>query len=379
MTRTVDPRRLGATALPVVAIVSFALGVAATLAAAGDTLGFDFLAYHQAAVRLLHGAPLYDMSYSQTGGFGLFYYPPTFAPLLLPLGVFSAQAATWAWIAGSIAAFLIGVAVLPVSRPVRWWIVLLAGWSFPFVYGLKLGQVGPILFLLFAIGWRWRDDPVRLGASSAIGAAIKLQPGLVLVWALVTRRFRAVAVGAVVLLVLAAAATLLAGFAAWPDFWQLLGTVSDPITTEHNFTPGAVAFQLGLSAAGAGIVQVASTFGVLVALAAAVRFASDEASYLVAVVASQLISPIVWDHYAMLLLLPVAYLLARGAWWALAIPLVTAWPLVGITPPVAYPVVLWLTLLAVFAVGRMELTRGPLERPDPVRGAAPVAGHGVPS
>ena len=45
----------------------------------------------------------------------------------------------------------------------RWWIVLLAGLSWPFAYAVKLGQVGPILFLLFAIGWRWLDDPIRLG------------------------------------------------------------------------------------------------------------------------------------------------------------------------------------------------------------------------
>ena len=74
---------------------------------------------------------------------------------------------------------------------------------------------------------------------------------------------------------------------------------------------------------------------------AAIRWATDEASYLATVIASQLVSPILWDHYAMLLLLPVAYLLAAGRWWALAIPLVTAWPLVGVTPPVAYPVVFW--------------------------------------
>ena len=53
----------------------------------------------------------------------------------------------WTWISVSIIAFLVGVAILPVSRSVRWWIVLLAGVSFPFVYAVKLGQVGPVLFL----------------------------------------------------------------------------------------------------------------------------------------------------------------------------------------------------------------------------------------
>ena len=44
---------------------------------------------------------------------------------------------------------------------------------------------------------------------------------------------------------------------------------------------------------------------------------------MVAVVATQLVSPLLWDHYAVVLLLPTAWLLARGAWWALAIPLAT--------------------------------------------------------
>jgi alpha-1,2-mannosyltransferase len=343
---------LARAALPIVALLSFAVGVGLTLAAAGDTLGYDFLAYHQAAERVLSGQPLYDMSYTETGGFGLFYYPPTFAPLILPLGLLSAPTATALWIGSSVLAFLGGLIILPASRSVRWWVLLLAGWSFPFVYAVKLGQVGPILFALFAVGWRWLDDPGRLGASAALGAAIKVQPGLILVWALLTRRFTAVIVGAVVLTVLALVSVAIAGMSAWTDFMTLLRTVSDPITTAHNFTPGAVAYQLGVSESIAALIQLASTVGVAVAFLVAVRGCSAEASYLVAVIASQLASPILWDHYAMILLLPVAYLLSAGRWWALAIPLVTAWPLVDITPPIVYPLVFWVTVVAVIFVGR---------------------------
>jgi hypothetical protein len=57
----------------------------------------------------------------------------------------------------------------------------------------------------------------------------------------------------------------------------------------------------------------------------------------------------------MLLLLPVAYLLSAGRWWALAIPIVTVWPLVDITPPLVYPVVFWLTMVLTFLVGRTAL------------------------
>ncbi|MEO8424796.1 MAG: glycosyltransferase family 87 protein [Actinomycetota bacterium] len=346
------PARLARTALPILAILSLVAGVGAALAFAGETLGHDFLAYHLAIERLVSGAPLYDMSFTIAGGFGLFFYPPTFAPMILPLAYLSAQAATWLWIAVSLIAFLIGVAVMPVSRSVRWWILLLAGLSFPFVFAIKLGQVGPILLLAFAVGWRGIDDPVRLGGSAALGAAVKLQPGLVLVWALLTRRFRAVAVGAVVLVALAVIATLLAGPTAWSDFFVLVRTVSDPIATERNVTPGAVAYQLGAPASVAAIIQLVSTICVVGAFFAAVRWAGDEASYLVAVIASQLVSPILWDHYAMLLLLPVAYLLSAGRWWALAIPLATAWPLIGLTPPITYPIVFWVTLVATLFVGR---------------------------
>ena len=343
--------RIARAALPIVALLVFAGSLAATLAVAGDTLGYDFRAYHQAIVRLFDGGPLYDMSYTQTGGFGLFYYPPTFAPLLVPFAFIAERIAIGVWIGSSIAAFIVGVAVLPVSRTVRWWVVLLAGLSFPFVYGVKLGQVGAVLFLLMAIGWRWLDSPIRLGASGALGAAIKVQPVLILVWALLTRRFRAVFAGAAVLLALAVAATLLAGPGAWSDFLTLVRTVSDPIATPHNLTPGAVAYQLGIPSGPASAIQIASTVGVVVIVLAAIRWSSDEASYLATVIATQLVSPILWDHYATVLLLPVAYLLAAGRWWAVAIPLVTAWPLVGVTPPLAYPVLFWLALVAVAVVG----------------------------
>ena len=141
-------------------------------------------------------------AFQTTGGFGLFYYPPTFAPLILPFGFLSATTAVWTWTAILIGSFAVGVALLPVTRTVRWWIVLLAGLSWPFAYAVKLGQVGPILFLLFAIGWRWLDDPIRLGASAALGTAIKLQPAIIFVWAILTRRWAAVAAGAVVLVAL---------------------------------------------------------------------------------------------------------------------------------------------------------------------------------
>lgn len=342
------------TALPLVAVAVLVLFSGATIRAAGDNLGFDFLAYHQAARRILEGLPLYDLGYVEAGGFGLFYYPPPFAVMLLPLGLLDPLVATWVWIALLVAAFGLGVWLMPVSSTVRWTIVLLAGLSWPFLFALRLGQIGPILFLLFAAGWRWLDDPLRLGTSAGLGAMVKLQPGLVLVWALLTRRFRAVLAGSALIAIAIVLAALVTGPASWIDYAVLLRNVSDPIETAHNSTPGAVAWQLGAPMAVAAAIQAGVTILVLGAIVVAALRTSAEASYLVVVVASQLLSPILWSHYALLLLLPTAWLLQRGLWWAVALPLATALPLVSVTPAIVYPLSFAAGVLLPLAVGLRE-------------------------
>lgn len=316
------------------------------MAVAGDTLGYDFLAYHAAASRVLDGLPAYDTSYVVAGPFGLFFYPPTFLPLAIPFGMLPVGPATSAWIGMLLAAFGAGVAAMPVAMRTRWLVVLMAGLSWPFLYNIKLGQVGPLLFLAFAIGWRNLDRPVFVGLTGAVGAAIKVQPGLVLVWALLTRRWSAVVVGGLALIALAAVSLPLAGVSSWSDFLSIVARVNDPITTPHNVTPGAVLYRLGVPREAASMGQWAAT-GLV---AAAVMFASFRrphvVSYLVVVVASQILSPILWDHYAMLLLLPVAWLVDRGRMWAVLIPLATSVVLVGVIPPLIYPLVFTVTMVA---------------------------------
>src|SRR4029079_15029464 len=95
-------------------------------------------------------------------------------------------------------------------------VLLLAALSCPLEYGLRLGQVGQLLFLLFAVGWRWLEGGRAVGGSAAIGAIVKIQPGLVLVWRALTRRWGAVAVGSVILVATAVATTIVAG---GPTVW----------------------------------------------------------------------------------------------------------------------------------------------------------------
>lgn len=346
---------LAPAALRILAILSFGVGAATTVAFAGDTLGYDYQAYAAAAARLLHGQSLYDPTVDFAGSFAIFLYPPPFAVGFIPFAVLPSSAALWLWIAACVVMTVTAIAILPVRAPVRWAILLLAGLDWPVVYAIKLGQVGPLLLLLFAVGWRLIGSQAKLGGIGAAGALIKVQPALLFGWALLTGRRRMIATG----LALGAGTVLLTvplvGVTAWTDYFALLGRVSAPVTTPHNFTVGAVAFQAGMAEGPSGALQIAAVLITLSVWVVAVRRCSAEVGYLTTIVASQLLSPLLWDHYALLLLLPVAWLLQARQWWAVAIPLVTSIPLLAITPPVAYPIVFFVCLIAPLVVAGRRL------------------------
>ncbi|HEX7951131.1 MAG TPA: glycosyltransferase family 87 protein [Candidatus Limnocylindrales bacterium] len=346
-------------------VLTLFVGLASWAAAQAGTLGFDYLSYDSAVRRFLAGGVLYDQNFQTTGPFGLFYYPPPFVLLAIPLTLLPPDVDAWLAAIALTAIFLVAVAILPVSSRVRWLIVLLGGLSWPLVYAIKLGQVGPILLLTFAMGWRWMDRPHRLGLATAVGAAIKLQPLIILGWALLTGRRRAVVVGLAAFLVLAIAGTLIAGPAAWADQLGLLVRLSKPVSTPNNVTPGRIAFEAGFGDTLAWAIQFAWWAAVVAVVLYVLWRGTGEASYLAVVTASQAISPILWDHYALMLLLPVAWLLQRRLWWAALIPLATSLPLIEVTPRVFYPITYAITLLLIAWQGTgsrrltLELARSP--------------------
>ena len=317
--------------------------------AASGTLGYDYRAYDLAVDGLLAGRSMYDATVQQEGAFGLFFYPPPFALVILPITLIPTETAVWLWVLLLAAATVAGIALLPVSERVRWAVLLLAALSWPLLYAIKLGQVGPVLLLLFAIGWRWMDRPWRLGLVMGLGTVIKIQPALLIGWAAFTGRRRAAILGVGFVAISAAIATVVAGPSSWVDLAELLGRVNRPIETPHAFGLGRLAFEAGLSETLALAIHWINFAAVVVVVALVVWRGSSVASYLAVVIASQFLSPVLWDHYALLLLLPVAWLLDRGRWWAALIPLITSTPLFlfGLGPPIAYPVAFWAALLGV--------------------------------
>jgi Glycosyltransferase family 87 len=324
------------------------------VSAGNGTLGYDFRAYDLAVDRLLAGQSMYDVGATSMGAFGLFFYPPPFAILVLPFALLPVGLDIAAWTVALVVATVGAIALLPVPSRIRFAMLLLAGLSWPLVYSIKLGQVGPLLLLLFAIGWRWLDRRWPFGVAAGLGTLIKVQPALLIGWALFTGRRRAALVAIGVVAVFAAAATVVAGPQAWFDEVTLLSRASQPVMNEHSFGFGRLAYEAGVGESVATLIYWANFALVVLVTVLAVWRLSPASSYLAVVIASQFLSPVLWDHYALVLLLPTAWLLARGQWWAVVIPLASATFLLGITPPVAYPIAFWVALGGVVLEGMRE-------------------------
>ncbi len=368
--------RLAGAFVPIGSIALLVLMLGLVLGSAGATLGYDYTCYAGAARHLLDGAPIYDNAFSISVGTcpGTYTYPPAFAVALVPWLLFGGAAAGL-WCVAMAACFVAGVALLPVRRDVRWVVIVVAALDWPFLYAVKLGQVEPLLFLGFAAVWRWMDRPGVVGAATAIGTLVKVQPALLAVWAIATRRYRAAGAAVAVGLVVAAAATLFTGLGAWATYADLIRGLAGTFSSTHDFAPGAVAHLAGAPDSVAEAVQLGSVAVAVIALLAAYRWASPVASLQVTIVVSQLLSAPLRDHYAVLLLLPIAWLLARGRIWAALIPALgwmalfaggdrASWPATASIP---------LTFFGVLLLLLWEARRERQSRPDRATSAVSAA------
>jgi hypothetical protein len=135
------------------------------------------------------------------------------------------------------------------------------------------------------------------------------------------------------------------------------------MTTPDVLSIGAITYRAGAPLPIATVIQWGSAAAIgAVALFAWLRRPAPVA-VVVTAVASVLVSPILWPHYAVLILLPVALLLERRQWWAAALPLLGWIPVDAI-----YQVILWVALVAPVSFGR-----SPMARPAPLSPAGASA------
>lgn len=335
-------------AIMILAVV--AAYIAFGLKTASNSLGCDFLAYYRAATHWFAGQPIYDLSVASTGTCGTYQYPPPFVLIAAPFSLFGFDLGNWLWIGFLIGCWALGTAILPVRLTTRWTILLLGAIGWPLIYGVRIGQVAPILYLVFAFAWRNLDRPVALGASVAIGVLVKLQPGLLAVWLVTQRAWRAL-LAALVTGIAVVVVSFVLGLGDWFGLLTLLRALTDAVGATQNIAIGAILHGFGMETAAAGAIQSINTIAILLVVVVAGLRLPRTPGFLVAVVATQLISPIVWTHYALILLLPVAWLLDRRQWWAALIPAIQIWVLIPFVGQWVYTLVFYMTLVAVFVVG----------------------------
>lgn len=228
-----DGRRWGSPADLVILLAGAAIAVAAIAPIVTRWLGnppdqrlVDLEVYLDGGRAVLRGAPLYDVL-TQPPQLLPFTYPPFAAVLAAPLTLLSWRAAQWAWMAAMYAALLIIVAYSfrdLIRRTGRYAPITagaLAGgaaWLVPAYDQARFGQVGLFLMALCLADCCTRSARWPRGMLVGIAIAIKLVPGVFLIYFLLTGRREAAANA-----MLTAAAAWLGAFALLPhdsaDYW----------------------------------------------------------------------------------------------------------------------------------------------------------------
>jgi hypothetical protein len=282
---------------------------------AGNGGGGDFAIFRRAGRAVVEGRSPYAPPTLHFLAQGNYYVYP--APFAYPFAAF-------AWMperAGAVV-FLI-ISTVAVGIAVRllgardWRCYGAAILTVPMFGAFALGAVGPLLLLLVAAGWRYRDRPAG-GILLALAAAAKLFLWPLLVWLVLTRRWRATA---------ASAATIAAVIGIWV-LTDLHGLTEYPTTLRvldesyrrASYSPQALALAFGASSAIAATVSI-----LLAALGVGVIFLMrwrERDAFVAAVVVALFATPILWMHYLVLLIVPVLLFSPfLSVWWLVLVPL----------------------------------------------------------
>jgi hypothetical protein len=161
--------------------------------------------------------------------FTSYIQPPTSALHLLPLTLLPWRDAThlYLWLNHVFLFAAVALALVTVRPAVPWYwavagagVIIAAFACIPF--SMSLGQVDPTILLLLAVGfWGYRRDRSAVaGAAIAVAAAIKLIPGLLLLYFLWKREYRIVLWGAAVGLALFLVSFVFVGYDVYRTYFE---------------------------------------------------------------------------------------------------------------------------------------------------------------
>lgn len=268
----------------------------------------DLGVFLHAARRLLAGADPYASVGSARfeSGHG-FVYPWVVGWLVAPLAPLGRQAATAVFDGASFAAIAAAMALLGRRRPLDFALIVVASTT---VIAIQMGTLNPLLLFGVAVAWRLRDRalPAGLAVAAVIVAKLFLLP--VLAWLVLSGRYKAAGVAAA-----GTAGGLLAGFVLGPLSAPAYVSMLERLSAHESgagWSLTALGRGIGLGPAGAsGLAAVAAGGVLLAAWRRRRRGAGEELLLAAGVLASLLVTPILWSSYLLLAVVPLA--LAGGA------------------------------------------------------------------
>jgi hypothetical protein len=234
-----------------------------------------------------------------------FVYPAPAALALVPLAVLPYALAAVIWTAvclGSISAALL-------LLDVRDWRCHGAAFMTLWVVNAEFtGSVSPLLLLGLAALWRYRSRPIVSAALLAGLVSLKLFLWPLIFWMALTGRRRAALLGVLLTAVLCLSSWAAIGFRGLEAYPRLLAALASS-EQSVNYSPLSLLLGLGSSPLPARIALGILGAGLLCAAAVIVRNrrpSADLMALTLCLIASLICSPIVWPHYLLLLLVPVA-------------------------------------------------------------------------
>jgi hypothetical protein len=282
-----------------------------------DELGWDFrTAYLPAAEAVVHGrSPYPDPNDPNLDVPTTYAYPPQVALALAALTPVRENAAVVVAVLACVAA-LGGALALVGVRDIRCYAVVPiwgAGWN-----ALEMANISAFLALGLALVWRYRSTlwPLSLALAGLVTVKLFLWP--VLVWALVTRRIRATMLAVLVGTVSTLLAWAAIGFAGLTSYPEILRLIAD----QKSYSIDGMSRSLGAGHVAATIATIIVGGAVVAACAITAGRGDERRAFALAVAAALALSPVVWLHYLVLLVIPLGLMRPAFSWiWLLPIVL----------------------------------------------------------
>jgi hypothetical protein len=312
----------------------------------------DFTVFRAAAHAVLHGHSPYGASALTANGDEGFVYPPFTAMLFAPFSVLPNPVARALMLIIGFAAVVIALRLLRVAD---WRCYGLALVFAPTVNAIALGSITPLLLLGAAAAWRNRDRPQVAGIVSAATAVAKVFVWPLAVWLVVRSRVRAAAIFAASAAVLVLAGWAVIGFAGFSSYPHLLHLLSKK-EASRSYSPVALV----------GTTSVALSLVLALFVVAGVALAArgedgDRRAFAVAVLGAIVATPVLWLHYLLLLLVPLALYRPRlSPLWLLPFVL---WA----TPQTVPDGTLWKVVLALAVAAAVTLRAALVPEAGPIR------------